>query len=174
MKKIYILGFFVLLFLQSCMVSRHPNMAFFDNADYDFGNAEFTSINVPVWLAKPFMKNALRKDDESKEVINLIKKVKKIRMMTVENGDQKMLTDFSKYLNKNNYEDWITIKHDGENVNIQALQNGDQINKLMILVNSDHDLVFVDIKGKFSPEDISNLINAVDQEKITKRETKDY
>jgi len=166
MKKIYVLGFFAIFFLQSCIVSKNPNMAFFDNPYYDYGNAKFTAINVPVWLAKPFVKNALREDGESEEVINLIKKIKKIRVMTVENGDPKMLKDFSQYLSKNSYEDWVTVKHDGQNVNIQALQNGDQIKKLMLLVNSDEEFVFVDIKGKFTPEDISRMINAANEDEL--------
>ena len=146
--------------LQSCIVSKHPNMAFFDNPYYDYGNAKFTSINVPVFLAKPFVKNALREDNESEEVVNLVKKIKKVKVMTIENGDQQMLNDFSNYLLQNNYQDWATIKKDGQKINIQALQDGDVINKLMILVKSDEKMVYVDVKGKFSPEDISNVINA--------------
>ncbi|MGC4128756.1 MAG: DUF4252 domain-containing protein [Bergeyella sp.] len=180
MKKIYIIAFFAIISLQSCMVSRHPNMAFFDNPHYDYGNAEFTSVNVPVWLAKPFVKNALREDGESEEVVNLVKKIKKIRILTVENGNPEMLKNFSQYLSKNNYEDWVTLKHDGQNVNIRAFQEGEVIKKLMLLVNSGEELVFVDIKGKFTPEDISNVINMENREeerrnqkRISKNETKE-
>ncbi len=161
--KIYFRIVLLLVFvisLQSCIVSKHPNMAFFDNPYYDYGNAKFTSINVPVFLAKPFVKNALREDNESEEVVNLVKKIKKVKVMTIENGDQQMLNDFSNYLLQNNYQDWATIKKDGQKINIQALQDGDVINKLMILVKSDEKMVYVDVKGKFSPEDISNVINA--------------
>ena len=161
--KIYFRIALLLVFvisLQSCIVSKHPNMAFFDNPYYDYGNAKFTSINVPVFLAKPFVKNALREDNESEEVVNLVKKIKKVKVMTIENGDQQMLNDFSNYLLQNNYQDWATIKKDGQKINIQALQDGDVINKLMILVKSDEKMVYVDVKGKFSTEDISNVINA--------------
>ena len=61
--------------LQSCIVSQKPNMGFFDNPHYDYKGAQFTSINVPMFLAKPFVKKALRDDGESEELINLIKKV---------------------------------------------------------------------------------------------------
>ena len=161
MKKFYLLSLFaiVVMSLQSCMVSRHPNMAFFDNPYYDHGNAEYTSVNVPVWLAKPFVKTALREDGESEEVVQLVKKIKKIRILTVENGNPKLLKDFSAYLGKNNYQDWVTVKHEGQNVNIQALQDGDVIKKLMLVVQGDQDFVFIDVKGKFTPEDISNVIN---------------
>lgn len=160
--KIVLLLIF-LISLQSCVVSKHPNMAFFDNPYYDYGNAKFTSVNVPVFLAKPFVKNALREDNESEEVINLVKKIKKVKVMTIENGDQQMLNDFSNYLLQNNYQDWATIKKDGQKINIQALQDGEIINKLMILVKSEGKMVYVDIKGKFAPDDISNLINATNQ-----------
>lgn len=164
--KIYFRIVLLLVFvisLQSCIVSKHPNMAFFDNPYYDYGNAKFTSINVPVFLAKPFVKNALREDNESEEVVNLVKKIKKVKVMTIENGDQQMLNDFSNYLLQNNYQDWATIKKDGQKINIQALQDGEIINKLMILVKSEGKMVYVDIKGKFAPDDISNLINATNQ-----------
>jgi len=148
------------------MVSQRPKMAFFENPYYDYGEAKFVSVNVPVFLAKPFVKQALREDGESEEVIALVKKIKKIKVLTVENGDKKMLADFSKYLGSNNYQDWVTIKHDGDNVNIQALQDGDVIKKLMILVNSDDEMVFIDVRGKFTPQDISNLINNAKRDEV--------
>lgn len=146
--------------MQSCMISQKPNMAFFDNPYYDFGNAEFASVNVPVWLAKPFVKNALRSDGESEEVIQLIRKIKKVRMMTVENAKPELVKDFASYLSKSNYQDWVTLKHQGQNVNIQALQNGDEIQNLMLIVQGDQDVIFLEVKGKFTPEDISNVINS--------------
>jgi hypothetical protein len=76
-------------------------------------------------LAKSYIKKALREEGESEEAINLIKKVSKIKVLTVENGSQEMLDDYAQYLNNNHYEDWATIKHDGENVNIRVKQNGD-------------------------------------------------
>ena len=171
MKKYYFLGIIVVLLglMQSCMVSQRPNIAFFDQANYDSGNAKFMSVNVPVWMAKPFVKSALRKDHESEEVVAIVKKIKKIKILTVENGNKQMLKDFSKYLGQNNYQDWVTIKHNGDNVNIQAIQKGDAINKLMLLVNSEKNLVFIDVKGNFTPEDISRVINISEKEELAKK-----
>lgn len=159
MKKLYLIAIVTMVLLQSCMVSKHPNMAFFDNPYYDYKNASFTSVNVPVWLAKPFVKNALREDGESEEVLQLVKKIKKVNVLTVENGNSEMLTDFSKYLQSNQYQDWATLHHDGQKVNVQVLQERDVINKVMLIVKSESDLVFVNVKGKFTTDDISNLIN---------------
>ncbi|KFF15881.1 MULTISPECIES: DUF4252 domain-containing protein [Chryseobacterium] len=153
-------GIFAVLMLQSCIASRRPNIDFFKQSGYDYKGAKFASFNVPLFLAKPFIKKALREDGESEEVIALIKKVSKIRVMTVDNGSKAMLNDYSKYLNDNDFEDWATIKHDGENVNVRVKQNGETIKNMMITVNSDKELVFVDVRGNFTADDISKVINA--------------
>lgn len=148
----------VMFVMQSCVVSEKPNIAYFSDSGRDFKGARFVSINVPMFLAKPYIKKALREDGEDEELIRLVKKVSKIKVLTVENGDRKMLRDFASYLNKNNYEEWATIRHDGDNVNIRVKQKGDAIRNMMITVNSDKELVFVDIRGNFTADDISRMI----------------
>jgi hypothetical protein len=135
-------------------------MSFFTDSEYDFKGAKFVSINVPMFLAKPYIKKALREDGEDEELINLVKKVSKIKVLTVENGDRTMLKEYAKYLNDNDYEDWATIKHDGDNVNVRVKQKGESIKNMLITVNSDKDLVFVDVKGNFTADDISKMINS--------------
>lgn len=150
-----------MFFMQSCVVSERPNIAYFSDSGREFKGAKFVSINVPMFLAKPYIKKALREDGEDEELIRLVKKVSKIKVLTVENGDRKMLRDFANYLNDNNYEEWAMIKHNGDNVNIRVKQKGDAIKNMMITVNSDKELVFVDIKGSFTADDISRMIASV-------------
>jgi hypothetical protein len=152
----------VMFLMQSCIVSSGKgNMAYFSDSGNDFKGARFTSVNVPMFLAKPVIKKALREDgNDNEEIIQMIRKVSKIKVLTVENGDRAMLKDFANYLNDNNYEDWATIKHDGDNVNIRVKQKGDEIKNMLITVNSDKDLVFVDVRGNFTADDISKMINS--------------
>ncbi|WEK68486.1 MAG: DUF4252 domain-containing protein [Candidatus Chryseobacterium colombiense] len=149
-----------ILLMQSCIVSPGKgNMIYFSDSGNDFKGARFTSINVPMFLAKPMIKKALREDGkDNDEIIKLVKKVSKIKVLTVENGDRAMLKDFTNYLNNNNYEDWATIKHDGDNVNIRVKQKDDVIKNMLITVNSDKELVFVDVRGSFTVDDISKMI----------------
>lgn len=150
-----------LFLMQSCIVSEKANIAHFSDSGNDFKGAKFTSINVPMFLAKPVIKKALREDgNDNEEVIRMIRKVSKIKVLTVENGDRAMLKDFAGYLNDNHYEDWATIKHDGENVNIRVKQKGETIKNMLITVNSDKEMVFLDIKGSFTADDISKMIAA--------------
>lgn len=169
MKSKFILktALFILLFfaLQSCIVSSKPNIDYFNSDAAKESKAQFMSVNVPLFLAKPMIRKALKDDsgEDSKQLRNLIGKISKVKILTVENGDTELVKNFSKYLTDNHYEDWMSIKHDGENVNIKAQQNGDFIKKLMLTVNSGQDLVFIDISGKFTPDDITNLLNAANK-----------
>ena len=170
MKKITILSLFaVFIFsLQSCIVSKHPNMGFFDNPYYDYKDAKFVSINIPMFLAKPIVKNALRNDGESEALIALIKKVSDVKVMTIENGNAEMIGDFAKYLTKNSFEEWMTIKKENEILKFQAKQNGEGIRNLLITVASGKDLVYVDVKGKFTADDISKIINYSEKNDLKK------
>lgn len=163
-KNIFLIVCTIFL-MQSCIVSEKPNIAYFSDSGKDFKGARFASVNVPMFLAKPLakpiIKKALREDGEDNEdIIKLVKKVSKIKVLTVENGDRTMLQDFVSYLNDNNYEDWATIKHGGDNVNIRVKQKDDVIKNMLITVNSDKDLVFVDVRGNFTIDDISKMINS--------------
>ncbi|MBP1166926.1 MULTISPECIES: DUF4252 domain-containing protein [unclassified Chryseobacterium] len=148
--------------LQSCIVSEKPNIDFFQNSKYDFKGAQFASINVPMVLAKSYIKKALREDGESEETIDLVKKASKIKVLTVTNGSNEMLNDYAQFLNDNHYEEWATIKHDGEHINIRVKQDGDAIKNMLITVGSGkNEMVFVDVKGNFTANDISKMINSV-------------
>ena len=147
-------------------------MDFFATSNYATSGAKFTSVNVPMFLAKPIVKRALREDAENEDLINLIKKVSDIKVMTVENGNDKMIADYAKFLTQNNYEEWMTIRKEKETINFQARQKGEEIRKLLITVASGSDLVYVDISGKFTADDISRIINYSEKNDVKKLVTK--
>ncbi len=159
----------MLFSMQSCIVSQKPKMGFFDNPYYDYGGARFTSINVPMFLAKPIVKKSLRDDGESEELINLISKVSDVKVMTIENGNQEMVADFAQYLKKDNFEEWMTVKKEKETINFQAKQKGEEIRRLMITIASGSELVLVDVTGKFTADDISRLINYSEKNDLRKK-----
>lgn len=150
------------------MVSQKPKMGFFDSGNYEMKGVKFTSVNVPMFLAKPIVRRALQDEGESDELINLIKKISDIKVMTVENGNEEMVADYAKYLTKNNYEDWVTVKKEKEIINFQAKQKGEVIKKLLVTVASGKDLVYVDISGKFTADDISRIINYSEKKDVKK------
>ncbi len=150
------------------MVSSKPKMDFFNQDNYDNKDAKFTSINVPMFLAKPIVKKALEDDGENEELIGLIKKISDIKVMTVENGNELMVADYAKYLTNNNYEEWMTVRKEKETIKFQAKQKGEEIRKLLITIASGTDLVYVDISGKFTADDISRIINYSEKNDVKK------
>ena len=88
--------------------------------------------------------------------------------MTIENGNKEMLSDYTKYLTNNRFEEWMTVKKENEIIKFQAKQTGDIIRKLLITVNSGNELVFVDVSGKFTADDISRMINYSEKKDVKK------
>ena len=158
-----IVGFF----LQSCMFSQKKvHTDFFDNPGFK-SNSTFVSINVPTFLAKSYVKQALKEDGESQEVIDLVKKISDVKVLIVESSKTPIKAEFQKYLTKNNYEEWVSVKQQGQVVSINAQQSNDIIKRMIITVNDDNDeSVFVDVKGKFTSDDISKIINATEKNQI--------
>lgn len=168
MKKVLHLGIVAisLVSLSSCVVSSKPSIDFF-NTSYYREQANFTSINVPTFLAKNYLKTQLRNDGESQEVIDLVKKVSKVKLMMSDHINANIITDFNQHLKDQKFEEWASIKNDGNIIKINALQNDDIIKNLMITINSkDNNAVFVDVSGKFTADDISKLINATEKSNI--------
>lgn len=168
LKFIYIIILAIVgFFLQSCMVSQKKlHTDFFDNPGFK-ENSTFVSINVPTFLAKSYVKNALREDGESQEVIDLVKKISDVKVLIVESSKTPVKAEFQKYLDKNNYEEWMSVKQQGNLISLNAKQTDDIIKRMIITVRDDNDeTIFVDVKGKFSPDDISKIINATEKNKI--------
>lgn len=174
MKNIFTAIIFAVL-LQSCIVSSKPNMDFVKKKDCPKGT-QIVSINPPLFLAKPFIKKALKEDDDedSKVMLALIKKIKKVRVMTItidSTIQSHWMPNVAGYLKKNKYEEWATIKSQGQYVSISAKGNEDVVKDLLIAVNSTTDKVYVHVEGKFSVNDITNMINmAENNSKTAKKE----
>ena len=166
MKKLFILCL-IAIWSQSCIVSSRPNMDFAKHIKRPKGT-HVVAVNPPVFLAKPFIERAIKEDDESAETLKLIRKIKKVRVMciamdsTVDNmGYVKTMSErMDVFLHKNQYEEYATIRNKGQKVAIHARQDGDIIKDLMIQTISPKDgAVYVYVKARISPEDLSNLIN---------------
>lgn len=148
----------MIISLNSCLViSTRNNDAYFD-ADNTKG-AKFTTINLPTYLIKPFLGKTFSEDDENLEVKRVLKKIRKVKITTVQNASKAMLNDYRRYLDRNHFTDWVTIQREGQRINIQAQQKGDDIKNLILQVTGDQEMVFINIKGLFSPDDVSKLIS---------------
>ena len=157
----------ILFFLQSCFVSEK---SLYNQETKD--NATITKVNIPMFLVKPYIKKALKEDGESEEVINLIRKIRKVKIYTVENATDKMIADFSKKSFGSNLQEFMSVNSKDSKIKILSAETNDPslIKNLLISVKDDKDLVYIKVKGKFSLDDIAKIANSVDKNKenITK------
>ena len=154
--------FTILVFLQSCIVSEKSLY----NEEIK-GNTTITKVNVPMFLVKPYIKKALREDGESEDVINLIRKIRKVKVYTVENATEKMATNFSRQSFWSNLQELVSVNSKDSKMKIMSADtNSDKVIKdLLITVKDEKDLVYVKIKGKFSIDDVAKITELSEKNK---------
>ena len=164
MKAKYLLLLPILFFLQSCFVSEKSLY----NEETN-GKTTVTKINVPMFLVKPYIKKALREDGESEDVINLIRKIRKVKVYTVENATEKMATQFSRQSFGSNLQELVSVNSKDSKIKIMSADtNSDKVIKdLLITVKDEKDLVYVKVLGKFSMDDIAKIAELSEKNKET-------
>lgn len=154
----------LMISLQSCFVSEKSLY----NEEIK-GNTTITKVNVPMFLVKPFIKKALKEDGESKEVINLIRKIKRVKIYTVENATEKMANNFSRQSFGSNLQELMSVNSKDSKIKIMSADtNSDKVIKdLLITVKDEKDLVYVKIKGRFSLDDVAKITELSEKNKET-------
>jgi hypothetical protein len=154
----------LMISLQSCFVSEKSLY----NEEIK-GNTTITKVNVPMFLVKPFIKKALKEDGESKEVINLIRKIKRVKVYTVENATEKMAINFSRQSFGSNLQELMSVNSKDSKIKIMSADtNSDKVIKdLLITVKDEKDLVYVKVLGKFSLDDIAKITELSEKNKET-------
>lgn len=165
MKRYIFFTLFSLLMLQSC-ISTNPKAEYLE--EEEMNGAQVINIKVPMWIAKPAMKKSLRQEGESPEMIALVNKISSIKIKTIQSENAEKIKKIATSTKKYQFEDWITVKNGGYLVNFFVKQKGDDIKQLLIAVNGDRELVFIDMKGNFTAEDISKAVQYSENKSIEK------
>ena len=154
----------LMISLQSCFVSEKSLY----NEEIK-GNTTITKVNVPMFLVKPYIKKALQEDGESEDVINLIRKIKRVKVYTVENATEKMVTNFSRQSFGSNLQELMSVNSKDSKIKIMSADtNSDKVIKdLLITVKDEKDLVYVKVLGKFSMDDIAKIAELSEKNKET-------
>ena len=151
MKQLLIILFISVSFT-SCFVSSSPLSGVIQPGKYN-EISEVKTIRVPMLIAKPVVKGQLRKEGIEKEYIKLIRKVKKLRVMT---GHTKNKNIF----NINKGEEWLRVNSKEAQIKIVATQKGNLIKNLYVYVSGlESNFVYAGIKCRISLNDVANLIN---------------
>jgi len=117
-----------------------------------------------------FYKNTLRmlNQKEDKEFDEMIKDIEKIRFVLIDRATEKFTnSDYVKlkndYLKKESYEEIMTGRMDGRNLNIYVRENGGKVKGTIIMAADSSNLYVLDILGKIALEKASSLFKMIDE-----------
>lgn len=152
-------AFTLLIFMQSCVIKGGPNMKFAKSKDLPKGT-EIVSINVPRILVKAVILSkikSLKKEDPIAAAA--LKKIKSIKIMTISGTEKSNLyNSFNSYLSTNNFQELISLQHDGSDITINTKSVNSRIKNVFLGIKDDDDYVFVDLKTNFNMDEINKLI----------------
>ncbi|SJN47996.1 DUF4252 domain-containing protein [Sphingobacterium sp. JB170] len=133
-------------------------------------DAEIVSINVPGFLMKTFIRTEIKELQEDDPALALaVKKIKKIKLMTVSNnGKTNLYEQFSAYLVNNDFDELVSIYSDGAKISINTKTKGDKIKTIMLGIIDENDYVFVDLKSNININELQNLIEHYQETKKEK------
>lgn len=159
----------LLINMQSCIVKKGANMDFAKKSNLS-QDAEIVSINVPGFLMKTFIRTEIKELQEDDPALALaVKKIKKIKLMTVSNnGKTNLYEQFSTYLENNDFDELVSIYSDGAKISINTKTKGDRIKTIMLGIIDENDYVFVDLKSNINIIELQNLIEHYQETKNNK------
>ena len=126
-------------------------------------------MNIPTLMLK-FMRTFTKSNNDKS--YHFIKGIKSVKVLDMEDCTQEVKAEFlqeAKKLKLNEYETLVQTKEDGEEVQIIAKIDRENINDLIILITGKEDCGLTFMKGKIKKEDI-NVIMTDDKIMIDGRE----
>jgi hypothetical protein len=101
-------------------------------------------------------------DEGGKSAVKLLKKVKKLRLLVME--DQNLVSpraynNLIQGVKNDKFDELISVRSGGTNVNFFIRDNKDKIKKMLILVSEEDTFVMISAKTKLKYEQITELIN---------------
>lgn len=116
-----------------------------------------------IWVGSG-LAHEIVKDEEVRSVLQLARKVKKLRFMSVEEGNNSIhpaeVASFVQRLRDHQYEDLIMVRDRESTVNIMVKDNTDKLKNLIVLVNDGSDFVYLDMKTSIKYKDLNRLVNS--------------
>ena len=155
----------IAILLSSCIISSKSNMDFAKKVKFA-EDAEIVSINIPTILIKSTLTSAVKSDknlekDSKKELIALISKIKSFKLMIVDNNaeiDQKLFDNLTKYSNKKNFEELLSIVDGKDQIKIYTQKHKKTQRLLLSVISEKTEAVFIDIQCNITDEDVAKLL----------------
>lgn len=146
---------FTLLLLFVCHLGFGQSI---DGLFQEFGNEK----NAECVKVSPFMMSLGRIFAGNDKDASIIGKIKSLKVLDLEGCSTNVKERFSKKVNKqkwNGYEELIRVNDEGEKVRVLMKIKKETIRQLLFVCTGNDDCTLVQINGKFTKDDIDQLVN---------------
>jgi len=127
------------------------------------------NLTLPGWLIDLGAAVAVLSTDDpqEKEAYRLMKKVKRMKVLVLEDGtrlDDQYVAGLMSKMKRDKYEDLIHVRSNGERVNVLIREDKDVIKNLFFLVRENEEAVLVSMKTKLTMDQVNAVLNIVDSQ----------
>lgn len=158
MKKIIIILLFLTTVLQGTFAQNNAIDKYFKK--YADDNA-FTSVYISEYMFGLFA-DVNSNDPDDKEVMEILKGLKGLQVLTTEKNGLKYYEEAIKLVNATEYKVLMTVKETDNKVQILIKKEGNQVKELLLLVGEKDEFVLLSIVGDIALDKISKLAKHMD------------
>lgn len=152
MKIIAILMLFLLSFGQASLAQNNAIQKYFQQYADD---ENFTAVYVSEHMFSLFADIDVEADD--KVVTELLANLKELHVLTTEENGIKYYKEAIAKINTSEYKSLMSVRDDGENVQIFAKKDKGKITELLLFVGSEDEFVLLSLVGDIELSKISKL-----------------
>ena len=157
MKKMTCLIIFILL-AGSLWAQKNPIDEFFDKYS---GREGFTTI----YISSKMFSMMAGVDLDDKELEDVVKNLKSIRILTVEddelNNKLNFYTELQKDVNFKDYEELMVVKESGKDLKFLVKGSGKRIDELLMIGGGPGQNILISIKGDLDIDNISRISKTI-------------
>lgn len=161
MKSLYII-IALLVLSSSVSIAQSPAVQFY-RQNKRLENVR--NFKIPGWLiwVGTGIAHDITKNEETKAILKVGRKVKKLRLMIAEDNNPIPASSVSNFVSesrRDGFADLIYVRDEGTTVNIMGkIKKNDKFKELVFLVNEDDEFVFFQMKSSIRMKDLQELIN---------------
>lgn len=122
------------------------------------------NMTIPGWLiyAGTGIAHDFVDDEDTKMMLRLAKKVKRLQFMVAEEHSPISQTDIRAFVENaraDHFEDLILVRDKSTTVNVMVREKRDKLRHLIFLVNDDSDFVFLNMRTNIKMKDIAKIVD---------------
>ena len=117
-------------------------------------NEKISDISLNGWVLSMASKMS---DEEGTEILE---KITKLRIMIADEKDIVAKTDVKKLIKdvqKNSFEDLMTIRDEGTRINFMIREEGENITNVLVIIHGEGDFILLSLEGNLNFDDLKQL-----------------